>query len=55
MIPDYDPSLGLGEQMRRMSYGQWLETLNDVFNSLFYLCCRVVVSLNFIILKYALS
>ncbi|KAI6189641.1 Vacuolar protein sorting-associated protein 54 [Aphelenchoides bicaudatus] len=42
MIPDYDPALSLGEQMRRMNYSQWLETLSGVFDSLFFLCCRVV-------------
>lgn len=44
MIPDYDPALSLGEQMRRMNYKQWLDTLSSVFDSLFLLCCRVVVS-----------
>ncbi|KAI6230703.1 Vacuolar protein sorting-associated protein 54 [Aphelenchoides fujianensis] len=41
MQPDYDPSLSLGEQMRRMSFAQWLSTLSAVFDSLFFFCCRI--------------
>ncbi|CAD5229820.1 unnamed protein product [Bursaphelenchus xylophilus] len=41
MIPDYDPSLSLGEQMRQMSFTQWLDTLEAIFTSLYYLCMRV--------------
>ena len=41
MIADYDPTLSLGEQMRRMSFAQWLATLGAVFDSLHHFCCRV--------------
>ncbi|CAD5225421.1 unnamed protein product [Bursaphelenchus okinawaensis] len=41
MIADYDPSLSLGEQMRQMSFNQWLDTLEAIFMSLYYLCMRV--------------
>ncbi|KAI6236808.1 Vacuolar protein sorting-associated protein 54 [Aphelenchoides besseyi] len=48
MIPDYDPSLSLSEQMRKMSFVQWLGTLSAVFDSLFFFCCRILSIQNMI-------
>lgn len=43
-LEGFDPSLmNLGDQMRRLGFEQWVETLDAVFHSLTLLCRRIIV------------
>ena len=44
-LEGFDPSLvNLGDQMRRLNFEQWLDTLEAVFVSLILFCRRIIVS-----------